>query len=143
MRAMGCLFAALLLTGGGLLSKGQPATADAVSIYKCEVGGVLTFSDRPCSPQAELHELDGTAVNTYDAPPVAPSKSKPRSAARKTISSRADAQPDKRTEVCARVGRSMKEVRSKMRAGYSAKEGERLRERLAKLKAQGRESRCS
>jgi hypothetical protein len=142
MRSIECVFAALVLAGAGLFSNGQ-ATADAVSIYKCEIGGVLTFSDRPCSPQAELHELDDTAVNTYDAPPVAPSKSKPRSAARKTIASRADTQPDKRAEVCARVSRSMKEVRSKMRTGYSAKEGERLRERLAKLKVQGRESRCS
>jgi hypothetical protein len=146
MRSIECVFAALVLAGAGLLSNGQ-ATADAVSIYKCEIGGVLTFSDRPCSPQAELHELDDAAVNTYDAPPVAPSPSastsKPRAAAKKTASSRADAQPDKRAEVCARVGQSMKEVRSKMRTGYSAKEGERLRERLAKLKVQGREARCS
>ncbi|HVF17310.1 MAG TPA: hypothetical protein VNA21_10370 [Steroidobacteraceae bacterium] len=143
MRGLEFLCAVLLLTGAGLLSNRQQALADAVSIYKCEVGGVLTFSDRPCSSEAELHELDETAVNTYDAPPVAPNTAETKARARKTVTRQAETQPDKRAETCARVGRSMKEVRSKMRAGYSAKEGERLRERLAKLKGQQREYRCS
>jgi hypothetical protein len=144
MRGVEFLCAVLLLTGAGLLAERQQALADAVSIYKCEVGGVLTFSDRPCSSEAELHELDETAVNTYEAPPVTPSTSKPSAAARKRTPPRhTDSQQDKRAETCTRVGRSMKEVRSKMRAGYSAKEGERLRERLAKLKDQQREYRCS
>ena len=67
MRPIECVFAALMLAGPGLLSNGQ-ATADAVSIYKCEVGGVPTFSDRPCSPQAELHELDDTSL--YELTPL-------------------------------------------------------------------------
>jgi hypothetical protein len=120
----------------------RQAAADAVSIYKCEVGGVLTFSDRPCSPQAELHELDESGVNTYDPPPVVRT-AKPKATVRKTESRRADAQHEKRAETCARLTRSMKDVRSKMRTGYSAREGERLRDRLANLKDQQRESRCS
>jgi hypothetical protein len=143
MRAIECLCAVLLFAGAGLPLNGQKAAADAVSIYKCEVGGVLTFSDRPCGPQAELHQLDDAVVNTYDAPPVVPRTSKPKAAAKQSTSHRADSHQAKRAETCARVGRSMKEVRSKMRSGYSAKEGERLRERLAKLKDQQRGSRCS
>ena len=141
MRAIGCLCGAFLLMTAELLCSRQ-AVADAVSIYKCEVGGVLTFSDRPCSPQAELHELDETTMNTFDPPPIAATP-KPKTTVRKTDAPRAGAQQDKRAETCARVTRSMKDVRSKMRTGYSAKEGERLRDRLAKLKDQQRQTRCS
>jgi hypothetical protein len=139
MRAIELCGAFLLMSAA--LVWNREAAGDAVSIYKCEVGGVLTFSDRPCSPQAELHEVDETTVNTYDPPPIAPT-AKPKTTVRKPESRRADAQQDKRAETCARVTRSMKDVRSKMRTGYSAKEGERLRDRLAKLKDQQRESRC-
>jgi hypothetical protein len=141
MRAVGFICFALL-AGAASLSNDQSARADAESIYKCDVGGVLTFSDRPCSPKAELHELDDAAVNTYEALPIPASTSKPKAAGKKTLSRRADPQSDKRAETCARLGRSMKEARSKMRTGYSAKEGERLRERLAKLKDQQREAKC-
>ena len=55
---------------------------------------------------------------------------------------RVDRTQEKRAENCARYARSLKEIRSKMRAGYSAKEGERLRLRQEKLRDSQRSSRC-
>src|SRR5262245_9193052 len=47
-----------------LLSAAVSGTAPAV--YKCEEGGAITYTDRPCSPTATAHELPGLIVT---APP--------------------------------------------------------------------------
>lgn len=116
-------------------------SADAGSsaaIYRCEIDGVPTFSDRPCGGLAQLHELDLGKLNTHAPPAVRPSTEKPPSA--KRAASVANAA--KQAEICARLARDLREVRAKYRSGYSAKEGERLNEREAKLKAQLRSARC-
>jgi hypothetical protein len=102
-------------------------SADAGSsaaIYRCEM--------------AQLHELDLGKLNTHTPPAVRPSTEKPPSA--KRAASVANAA--KQAEICARLARDLREVRAKYRSGYSAKEGERLNEREAKLKAQLRSARC-
>ena len=116
----------------------------APSIYKCELDGVMTFSDRPCGGAAELHIPGETAINTYAAPPVASSRER---SARKPSTRRAPVRTDraeaKRAESCATYARNLKEIRSKMRAGYTAKEGERLRARQEKLRESQRSAKCS
>ena len=118
-----------------------PAVQAAGSIYKCEVGGVTTYADRPCSSQAEVHEVDIAAMNTYQTAAAGPTRATPARAKR---AARQPTDPSllKRQEMCARAARSLKEIANKMRSGYSAKEGERLRERQVKLRDQRRDSRC-
>jgi hypothetical protein len=43
---------------------------------------------------------------------------------------------------CERVTQSLRDIRSKMRAGYNAREGERLRERQDKLEQKRRAAGC-
>lgn len=120
------------------------ASARAGSMFRCEIAGVTTYSDRPCAADAQPHELNDSSVNTYAAPPL-PSNVRPKQQSARPQKKRVAADESKATEgveLCARLSRSSKEVRSKMRAGYKTKEGERLRERLAKLKAQADEAKC-
>jgi len=50
---------------------------------------------------------------------------------------------DKRRAACARIDQSIDSVRSKQRAGYRAKEGVRLDERLRRLEDERRVKRCA
>jgi hypothetical protein len=118
------------------------------AIYRCEAGGVLTFSDRPCTTGAEQYELDAKALNTFEPPPVSPAsrRAATQSQSAKRTSKKASGpavDPAKRREKCERLTQSLKDVRAKQRSGYKAREGERLKDREAKLKSQLRESRCS
>ncbi len=123
----------------------EPAHAQATNaraIYRCEVAGVLTFSDRPCQTGAEPYELDAKALNTFEPPPRSAS---PRTAAGRTVKTRQSAAgPDaaKRKEQCERWAQGLRELRARQRSGYTAREGARLEEREAKLKSQLREARC-
>jgi hypothetical protein len=119
-------------------AEGAPAT-----IYRCEIGESITFSDRPCDAGAQRYEPDLGSVSTYTAPraaPVQPKQRKPEQP-RRSGATTASAQA-KHAEECARLRSNLKELRSKMRAGYGAKEGERLRERQTKLQARLRSARC-
>jgi hypothetical protein len=51
----------------GLLS----AAVSATPVYKCEEGGAITYTDRPCSPAATAHELPGLVVTV---PPTGPER---------------------------------------------------------------------
>jgi hypothetical protein len=114
------------------------------AIFRCELNGVPTFSDRPCASAAESYEPDPIATNTYEPPPShlgtrrAPVKPSPRKRAAAPA-----VDPDKHKETCARLAERLKDTRSKQRAGYKAREGERLKERQARLKSQLRLARCS
>ena len=118
--------------------------AAPTSMYRCEVQGVTTYSDRPCGADATVHE-PSESLNTFAAPQVVPSpqpkQQRSARAARKGALND-DLNGAKRAELCAKLQRSEKEVRSKMRSGYKAKEGERLRERLAKLRSQSDTAKC-
>jgi hypothetical protein len=111
------------------------------AIFKCEIDGVPTFSDRPCAPSAQLQELDLERINSHEAPSVRAASAAKRQAPvkRKPASSSNTA---KQVETCERLAQSLQGVRAKLRSGYSAKEGERLNEREAQLKSQLRSARC-
>jgi hypothetical protein len=117
----------------------------ASPIYRCEVSGVTTFSDRPCSAESSVYVPDDQRVSTVKVEGV-PSPALTRPAARSKAHARGRgsiaADQFKHKEDCARIDRSLGEIRSKMRAGYDAKEGERLRDRQRKLTLDRRGMKC-
>jgi hypothetical protein len=133
----------LALALGCGLSKAAGHERVPATIYRCEIGESITFSDRPCDAGAQRYEPDLAGVSTYTPPraaPVQPQQKKqgqPRRSGATTASVQA-----KHAEECARLRSNLKQLRSKMRAGYGAKEGERLRERQTKLQARLHAARC-
>ena len=127
----------LCICAAPALANGSPA------IYRCEIDGVMTFSDRPCAPDAVRHQIDDERVSIYEPP--APSKTASTASARpKPRKVRETVGPDieKQKQTCERLAQRLKDIHSKYRAGYSASEGERLKDREAKLKSQLRMARC-
>jgi hypothetical protein len=115
-----------------------------VLVYRCTVGGVTTFSDRPCAPEAVPYQPDTSRVSTYDPPPAsripAPAQPPPESPTRRRDAS--DADQVRRAAACDRLRNSLRDVAARMRAGYDVKQGERLRERKAQLERQRRAQKC-
>jgi hypothetical protein len=113
-------------------------------VYRCTVGGVTTYSDRPCGAEAAPYQPDTSRVSTYDPPPASRTAAPPQptrtSPARRRESSSAD--PVRHQAACERLHNALKEVAARMRSGYSAKQGEQLRERKAKLEQQRRAQKC-
>jgi hypothetical protein len=112
-------------------------------VYRCTVGGVTTYSDRPCAPQAVPYQPDTSRVSTYEPPP--PSReTAPAEPPRKLPTRKRAAGSDqvRRAAACDRIRTSLKEIAQRMRAGYDVRQGERLRERKAKLEQQRRAQKC-
>lgn len=114
----------------------------ATSVYRCELDGIATFSDRPCAADAVPHQLDAATLNTYAAPPL-------RTSGRPTAKSRSSKRPNepptaglKQQQVCERLKQRLKGIRSQLRAGYKVAAGERLKGRETRLKAELRSARC-
>jgi hypothetical protein len=116
----------------------------ADTIYRCELDGAITFADRPCGVDAKKYEPDTTRVSEFKSVPVSHESSvhiqsrPPHSRVSPSIAESQTAH----AEECRRIHDSLSAVRSKMRAGYTAKEGERLKEREQKLNASRRAKRC-
>lgn len=112
-------------------------------VYQCEKDGVLTFSDRPCGARAQPYEPDFSRTSTYTPPKAGASIATDR-ASKKRRSSRADEMRRlaKHEARCAKLADSLGKVRAKMRSGYRAGEGEKLKAREARLKEQWRQARC-
>ena len=113
-------------------------------VYRCTVGGVTTFSDRPCAPEAVPYQPDTSRISTYDPPPASrtpPPVLQPRnSPSRRQASDRAD--QVRHAAACERLRNSLRDVAARMRAGYSVKQGEQLRERKTQLEQQRRAQKC-
>jgi len=114
------------------------------AVYRCTVHDVTVFSDRPCEPDAATYEADTSRVSTYTPPPASPATKSvaqprtPRSSARDS----AGEDQARHAAVCDRLRSGLKDVAARMRAGYSVKQGEQLRERKARLEAQRRAQKC-
>lgn len=130
------------LCAGGLAL--LSAVAGAETIYRCESGGGLVYSDRPCAADAAVHTSDGGLVTVYDAPPISGHASTPRSKVSKASKSARNAAADdaKRRDACAKLDQSLREVKSKLRTGYGVKEGERLKARQSQLAQRRRSQKC-
>jgi hypothetical protein len=111
-------------------------------IYRCELNGVITFSDRACGDTIEVYKLEFDNAEHARAPEKAPAK--PRlMAAQPTVRKVAEPkQTASHQEACERMDDSARKIRSQMRAGYDAKEGNRLRERLAQVQERRRAQKC-
>src|SRR4030095_10777688 len=108
-------------------------------VYRCTVGGVTTYSDRPCSPDAVAYQPDTSRVSTYDPPPASQTTAPAQPAhtsARRRVSGRDD--QVRHAAACERLQSSLREIAAHMRSGYKAKQGEQLRARKAKLEQQRR-----
>jgi hypothetical protein len=120
------------------------------TIYRCALGGVTTFSDRPCGESVEVHslEISATPIPAVPKSGVTASRSElPRAAAqpvRTLPAGRANSANRKDSSVreCVRLDAELRGLRARMRAGYSAAEGERLRERQRTANARRRERQC-
>jgi hypothetical protein len=142
---------ALLMLATFSAKTAETAVADgkARTLYRCQVAGVTTFSDRPCGATAQeralaqAYVLHPGSVNISDPPVAAPVQAvKPPNERTKPA---ADSDPPSRqrhAEACRRIQVSLRDIRSKMRAGYSAKQGERLQTRQRTLDEKYRTERC-
>jgi hypothetical protein len=120
------------------------SVAGAQTIYQCESGGGLVYSDRPCAADAAVHASDGNLVTVYDAPPISAHASTPRSKASKASKAARKAAADdvKHRQTCAKLEQSLRELRSRLRTGYGVKEGERLKARHSQLTQRRRSEKC-
>jgi hypothetical protein len=117
----------------------------APPIFRCEVQGSVVFSDRPCAT-ASSTEIVLRPVNSYhnDAT-IGTSRAKtktkvPHRPVKESESITAEAQRAKQR--CQRLADQLVNIESTLRSGYSAKEGERLRERQRQLEQRRRTERC-
>jgi hypothetical protein len=116
------------------------------AIYRCTVNGVAVFSDTPCATDAQIYELDTSRISTYSSAAtvnaqVSPVRIKNKPPRARTVDSIATDQA-RHAAQCVKISDSLRELRSKMRAGYGAKQGERLRERQLKLENRRRTEKC-
>jgi hypothetical protein len=122
------------------------AAGDSPALYRCDNGGATVYSDRPCAADARPHQLDDSRVTVYEALPRAERAASSRTNQRASRQSRASrdsaASYEKHQIKCDRLGRSLRDVRTKMRTGYGVDEGERLKERHRQLTAQRRAEKC-
>lgn len=131
-------FLSLLLIGA-TAPEAQPV------IYRCEGEEGIVYSDRACDAGADPHELDDSRVTVYTPAPVAkhalPATPAKRSKAGRSKPGKA-ADPEQQRLKCARFDQGLRDVRMKMRSGYGAKEGERLKARQRQLNEQRRAQKC-
>jgi hypothetical protein len=112
-----------------------------VPIYRCVVNGVVVFADRPCGDDARPYEPNAASVSSYA--PVTADVLQAANAAPRSAGRREPVPPHaQRAQACARIEHALDEIRAKQRAGYSLKQGERLKARQRKLAAERRELRC-
>jgi hypothetical protein len=145
MRKASCFVAAIATALASVVQTAACFAADrATTIYRCEVDGVKTFSDRACGVDAKVAILDVTATNTYEAASAIEARGTPKPKRAKSTAQK-DASSERRSheEACKRLSESLQQLRSKMRSGYTAKEGERLRTSQDKLRERQRALRCS
>lgn len=143
LRGLG-VFARALLFATPMCAFAPTVGHAQVQVFRCTVDGVVTFSDKPCGADARPYEVDDAAISTFTPSPVSATSKKVARTDRATNSSRESiaAAQAKHAETCARIEGSLRDIRAKMRAGYDAKQGERLNARERKLTAQRREQRC-
>lgn len=134
--------AATLALGSWLLTHSAEAQPP---IYRCTGEAGTVYSDRPCAEAADIYEIDDSRVTVYT--PAAADKQSPAKAAAEATK----AKPVKRTRLpdpakhrltCAKIVQSLRDVRTKLRTGYGAKEGERLKQRQRQLDQQRRSEKC-
>lgn len=132
----------VLVCGSLLLTE---ASGAQTAIYRCTDENGPVYSDQPCVLNADPHEIDDSRVTVYtpvptDKPAPATTATKPAKAKRAKAVRLPD--PAKHEATCAKLEQTLRDVRTKMRTGYGAKEGERLKARRRQLDDRRRMEKC-
>ena len=118
-------------------------SVSAATLYRCTIAGVTTYSDRPCAPDAVPYEPDTSRTSTYSPPPAGPAATAVQPSRTPASRRRSGGEDQVRhAAACERLRSALKDVAARMRAGYSIKQGEKLRERKTKLEQQRRAQKC-
>lgn len=134
----------IFVLGAGLLIRPQPTEAQR-AIYRCAGEDGVVFTDRPCQAGADPHEIDDSRITVYTPAPAdvrASTASPAKPAKTRAARSGRAADPDQHQAKCARLDQGLRDVRTKMRTGYGAREGERLKARQRQLNEQRRAQKC-
>lgn len=112
----------------------------AVQVYECVINGQHVFSDHACGDNAKQRDVVvANRMDTVDSHTLKQSSKPSKAAHRQTRTSAAD----ERRQKCARIRKSKDAIDERMKAGFSAKQDERLHDRLRKLNDEYFEQRCS
>lgn len=132
-----------VVLGTGLLILAELSGAQT-TIYRCAGEDAVVYSDQPCEPGADLHEMDDSRVTVYTPAPIAQraSTAAPKQPKASRARSERAADPAQHRAKCDRLDQGLRDVRTKMRSGYGAKEGERLKARQRQLGEQRRVQKC-
>lgn len=116
------------------------ADGDHATVFECIINGRHVFSDHACGDHAQQRDI--TVINRMDSVDAKTLKkySKPVKAVHHH---RVHSSQDARRRQCARIRKAKDKLIERMEAGYSAKQDERLHDRLRKLNEQYFELRCS
>jgi hypothetical protein len=111
------------------------------AIYRCKLAGVSTFSDSPCGDSVEQYGAGLDRISILDSPVVAvpTARRSPRPVpVDRGAKAEASAEVAQATRLasCRRSQQALHKIRTQMRTGYSAKQGERLRVRKQELEGQ-------
>jgi hypothetical protein len=150
MKIVVSIVVAWLSAGASMGAHAQSATA---KIFRCEVDGRVTFSDRPCG--GPLDEVAIGPVNTFKAidsdpsqkPPSTlgvPNANGPKIASGTAGSMAAEQLRQKQQEQqrCQQLSSRLEDLQAKLRSGYTAKQHNSLQQRRRRLEEQIRQSRC-
>jgi len=118
------------------------ASASGVSVYECTVQGKRIFSDQPCAPDAVKRDIKESNVMAghMEGAEIAHPANHEKPASR--WPQRADDDPAALREQCKKIPLQRESIVSEERTGYTAKQGEYLRERRDELDARYRKLRC-
>jgi hypothetical protein len=137
-----------LAIGLGLISYACFAKdpVDVRRIFRCEADGRIIFSDQPCV-MAPSTEIVLRPSNSYHSDrPAAELSSTRKIAASQGQSTRQSeaiaAEQQRAKQRCQRLADQLVNIENTMRSGYSAKQGEQLRERQRQLEQQRRTEHC-
>jgi hypothetical protein len=121
------------------------------AIYRCRIAGVNTFSDHPCGESVEEYDAGIGRLSILDSPPAAARTAervaKKASTVHNTPVHNASVKPPRdeqavKANACQRSQQVLHKIHNQMRTGYSAKRGERLRDRKRDLEEQRRTLGC-
>jgi hypothetical protein len=112
------------------------------TIYRCKTDTGLTFADRPCGTDSQPYEVDLGAVSVVEtvAPKATPAFRAPVPQSRDRP--RESPAPAPNTAACRHMDESLRKILATMRSGYSASQGEKLRQRKRDLEARRRQLKC-
>jgi hypothetical protein len=138
-------------------SAAEAAEPKPRTLFRCTLGGVTTFADRPCGDtteeraQAQAVALRPDIIDRRDASPPArwdtskalPSPAPSATSVQEVTDRLLAASRQRHAQTCRRIEAALRDIRSKMRAGYTMQQGERLRARQRTLNSQRRAEQCS